>query len=60
MIPLDRACCHATPLCLVVVFAVGNDVADIYPFTNPWLEFHHHCAVDVYFLKFIGPGCLDA
>ena len=39
-IPLDRVCGHfcvfrVTPLCLVVVFAVGNDAVDIYPFPNP-------------------------
>ena len=52
-IPLDRVrghfCVfHATPLFLVVIFAVGNDAADIYPFTNPFEEFHCHCTVVLY------------
>ena len=64
-IPLDRVRGHfcvfrATPLCLVVVFAVGNDAADIYPFTNPWAEFHRHCTVDVYLFYVIRPRRSDA
>ena len=53
-IPLDRVrghFCdfHVTPLCVVVIFAVGNDTADIiYPFTNPCEEFHRHCTVVLY------------
>ena len=40
-IPLDRARGHfcvfcAIPLYLIVVLAVGNDAADIYPFTDAW------------------------
>ncbi len=49
-IPLDCVRGHfrvfrATPLCLVVVFAVGNDAVDICPFTNPCQEFHRQCTV---------------
>ena len=66
-IPLDRVrghfCVfHATPLCLVVVFAVGNDAADIYPFTNTCEEFSslYRCTVPLKCIFFIlyGPEVL--
>jgi len=64
-ISLDRARGHfrvfrVTPLCLVIIFAVGNDAADIYPFTNPWSEFHRHCTIYVYFLNITWPRRSDA
>ena len=43
-------------LCLVVVFTVGNDAADIYLFTNPFLGVFVtvplYCTVDMYLFLF--------
>ena len=66
-IPLDHVRGHfrvfrATPLCLVGIFVVGNDAANIYPFTNPCEKFPslYRCTVPLKCIFFIlyGPEVL--